>query len=100
MGRTLPTASQIILQEQQAFASFRRALRRSDQLVFDTLFAHARKHAAAVSLAAHALPFEAALLAMLLEEQRLHQQTAHRLEELERAVAELRRTLAEHTPDD
>ena len=68
MGRTLPTITQIILQEQQSFARFRRALRRSDQLVLDDLFAAAHQHLAAASYASHALPFEVLLLSMLLEE--------------------------------
>jgi hypothetical protein len=70
MGRTLQTANQIILNEQQAFNNFRRTLRREDQYLFDTLFANARKHIAAISKANHALPFEAILLAMLLEQAR------------------------------
>jgi hypothetical protein len=70
MGRTLQTANQVILNEQQAFNNFRRTLRREDQRLFDTLFAHARKHTAAISQANHALPFEAILLAMLLEQAR------------------------------
>lgn len=70
MGRTLATANQIILDEQTAFAEFRRALRREDQRAFDTLFAAARKHTAAISQAGHALPFESILLAMLLEQAR------------------------------
>lgn len=68
MGRTLPTATQIFLQEQESFSRFRRALRRSDQLALDDLFANAHQHLAAVTYAAHALPFETILLAMLLEE--------------------------------
>jgi hypothetical protein len=68
MGRTLQTANQIIIEEQNAFAAFRRTLRREDQRHFDTLFASARKHTAAISQAAHALPLEAILLAMLVEQ--------------------------------
>jgi hypothetical protein len=68
MGRTLPSATQFFLQEEQAFARFRRALRRADQLVLDDLFVSARQHLAAAQYAAHALPFEVFLLAMLLEE--------------------------------
>jgi len=68
MGRTLPSISQAFLQEQEAFARFRRALRRSDQLVLDELFASARQHLAAAAYAAHALPFEVFLLSMLLEQ--------------------------------
>ncbi len=56
------------MQEEAAFARFRRALRRSDQLALDDLFTSARQHLAAAQYAAHALPFEVFLLAMLLEE--------------------------------
>jgi hypothetical protein len=68
MGRTLPSITQTFLQEQAEFARFRRALRRSDQLALDSLFAAAQQHLAAASYAAHALPFETFLLSMLLEE--------------------------------
>lgn len=68
MGRTLPSITQAFLQEQESFARFRRALRRSDQQVLDDLFAAARQHLAAAAYAANALPFETFLLAMLLEE--------------------------------
>jgi hypothetical protein len=68
MGRTLRTATQIVLDEQQAFASFRRALRSEDRLACEAMFAGARKHLTAISQAAHVLPFEAILLAMLVEE--------------------------------
>lgn len=68
MGRTLPSITQAFLQEQESFARFRRALRRSDQVALDDLFAAAHKHLAAAAYAAHALPFETFLLAMLLEE--------------------------------
>jgi hypothetical protein len=80
MGRTLPTATQIFLQEQESFSRFRRALRRSDQLALDDLFANARQHMAAMAYAAHALPFEAILLAMLLEE---HKEVMRLREQLE-----------------
>jgi hypothetical protein len=56
------------MQEEAAFSRFRRALRRSDQLALDDLFTKARQHLAAAQYAAHALPFEVFLLAMLLEE--------------------------------
>lgn len=68
MGRTLPSITVAFLQEQESFARFRRALRRTDQLAIDDLFASAHQHLAAASYAAHALPFETLLLAMLLEE--------------------------------
>jgi len=68
MGRTLPSATQIFMQEEAAFSRFRRALRRSDQLALDDLFTAARQHLAAAQYASHALPFEIFLLSMLLEE--------------------------------
>ena len=68
MGRTLPSITMAFLQEQESLNRFRRALRRSDQLVLDDLFAAARQHLAAAAYAAHSLPFETFLLAMLLEE--------------------------------
>lgn len=81
MGRTQQTTTQIILDEQSAFSSFRRTLRRSDQHLFDRLFASARKHTAAIGQANHALPFEAVLLAMLIEQ-------AREIEELKRDIDE------------
>lgn len=68
MGRTLPSITQNFIQEEASFARFRRALRRSDQIALDGLFASARQHLAAAAYASHALPFEIFLFAMLLEE--------------------------------
>ena len=81
MGRTLATITQIFQEEVDAFANFRRALRREDQRVFDGLFAAARKHTSAISQANHVLPFEAIVLAMLLEQARELEQLRHRLDE-------------------
>jgi hypothetical protein len=79
MGRTLATANQIISEEQTSFTNFRRTLRREDQRAFDTLFAAARKHTAAISQANHALPFEAILFAMLLEQAKEVERLKHLL---------------------
>ena len=68
MGRTLPSITQQFLHEQSSFSKFRRALRKSDQMILDELFSDAQKHLAAASYASHALPFEIFLLSMLLEE--------------------------------
>ena len=68
MGRTVPSITMAFLQEQDSLARFRRALRRSDQLALDELLAAARQHLAPAAYAAHPLPFESFLLAMLLEE--------------------------------
>jgi len=86
MGRTLPTATVAIMQEEQAFSRFRRALRRTDQLALDDLFVSARQHLAAAQYAAHALPFEVFLLSMLLEE---HKEVMKLRERVETFLAKL-----------
>lgn len=70
MGRTLPTLTQQLTDTEAALARFRRTLRKSDQYIFDGLFAAARRHTAAISQTDALLPFEAALLAILLEQAR------------------------------
>ena len=88
MGRTTASITQVFLEEKAAFARFRRGLRRRDQLALDELFADAQQHLAAAGYAAHALPFETFLLAMLLEERK----RSWRLEgEIERLMVEGRR---------
>ena len=68
MGRTLASATQLVLHEQDALAKFRRALRKEDQRAFDYLFRAARYQVAAIAYASHLLPLETMLLAMLIEE--------------------------------
>ncbi len=68
MGRTLPSITQVFLQEEDGLRRFRRALRRIDQLALDELLDAAQQHLAAAAYAGSALPFEIFLLAMLLEE--------------------------------
>lgn len=83
MGRTLPSVTQAFLQEQESFARFRRALRRSDQMALDDLFAAAHQHLAAAAYASHALPFEILLLSMLLEEHKEVLRLRQRLDTLQ-----------------
>jgi hypothetical protein len=83
MGRTLPTSTVVFQQEEAAFGRFRRALRRMDQLALDELFVAARQHLAAAQYAAHALPFEVFLLAMLLEEHKETMRLRARLDVLD-----------------
>jgi hypothetical protein len=82
MGRTLPSATVVFLQEEAAFARFRRALRRADQLALDDLFTSARQHLAAAQYASHALPFEVFLLSMLLEEHKEVMQLRQKMEDI------------------
>lgn len=52
--------------EQDAWKHFRRALRKEDQEAFDALWRFARYHAAPAAMASRPMPFEAALMAMLV----------------------------------
>ncbi|PKO14933.1 MAG: hypothetical protein CVU39_12720 [Chloroflexi bacterium HGW-Chloroflexi-10] len=89
MGRTIPSVTQVFYQEEQALARFRRALRRSDQLVLDELLSYARQHIAAATYATHVLPMETFLIAMLLEE---HKQVQRLRDEVERLKQEMNAT--------
>jgi hypothetical protein len=68
MGRTVPSITGVYYYELAALSQFKHALRRSDQLLFDELFANARRHLAEAAYAAHPLPLEIFMLAMILEE--------------------------------
>ena len=82
MGRTLVTITQLLNETEANLSAFRRTLRRSDQYVFDGLFAAARRHIAAIGQAESLLPFESALLAMLLEQSKEIAVLEQKLEEL------------------
>jgi len=90
MGRTLPSASVVLMQEEAAFGRFRRALRRTDQLALDDLFTSAKQHLAAAQYASHALPFEVMLLSMLLEEHKEVMRLREKLEALDRLTSPTR----------
>ncbi|MDI6772363.1 MAG: hypothetical protein QME77_07205 [bacterium] len=83
MGRTVPTMTQIVAQEEANFAPFRRALRREDRVILDRLFAAARHHTAPAAYLSHPVPFEVILLAMLLEMAKLVEALRVRVEGLE-----------------
>ena len=68
MDDTQSSIKQDTLKDLESFLSFRRALRRQDQLVLDNLYQKASFHFAAPQSVEHALPFEVLLLSMLLEE--------------------------------
>ncbi|MBN8656003.1 MAG: hypothetical protein J0M11_09725 [Anaerolineae bacterium] len=82
MGRTLLTITQLLTETEANLSAFRRTLRRSDQYVFDGLFAAARRHIAAIGQAESLLPLEAALLAMLLEQSKEIAVLEQKVEEL------------------
>jgi hypothetical protein len=80
MGRTLPPFSQLIEYERRAWAPFRRALRKDDQMAFDRLFDCAKLHVQAGVYLSRPWPFEVIVIAMLLEH---HKQLEHLLTQLE-----------------
>ncbi len=82
MGRTLITITQLLTETEANLSAFRRTLRRGDQYVFDGLFAAARRHIAAIGQAESLLPFESALLAMLLEQSKEIAVLEQKVEEL------------------
>ena len=82
MGCTLVTITQLLNETEANLSAFRRTLRRSDQYVFDGLFAAARRHIAAIGQAESLLPFESALLAMLLEQSKEIAVLEQKVEEL------------------
>lgn len=44
MGNVTPTITDLLHREQENLARFRRALRREDQVIFDSMFTAAYKH--------------------------------------------------------
>lgn len=69
MGRTLPTFNTFLQGEIEAWAPFRRALRSEERDAFDRLFTRARRHAAEAGNTARAVPFDALVMAILLEQE-------------------------------
>ncbi len=90
MGRTVPTLTRQLNETEAALQGFRRALRRNDQLLLDALLASARPHLAAITGSEMLLPFEAALLAMLLEQSRRVMLLEQEVQHLQQEIALLR----------
>lgn len=84
MGRTVSTITQYLNETETMLSSFRRTLRKSDQYIFDGIFASARKHIAAISQSESLLPFEMVLLAILLEQAKELAALQHEIEQLRR----------------
>ncbi len=69
----------LLMQFKQDYAQFRRALPRTDQRHLDELFVAANHHVAEVAYAAHPIPSEMFMLAMLLE---MHREVMRLREEI------------------
>jgi tRNA isopentenyl-2-thiomethyl-A-37 hydroxylase MiaE len=71
MGRTNETATQLIRFHQHELAKFFSALRKSDQIAFEDLFALAQFHIAPLAFSGTAEPQTIIYFAMLLEQHKL-----------------------------
>lgn len=93
MGRTLPSATQLILEEFDELKPLYNALRRADQLIFDKFFEAVSQHRAAIDNARNLLPMEMIPFAILLEERKRNNQIFidlySQIEELEKRLIAL-----------
>ncbi|MGH2583167.1 MAG: hypothetical protein ACRDFQ_09780 [Anaerolineales bacterium] len=90
MGHTLSTITQNYHRFLSYVKPFRRALRKSDQLVLDSLLDEAVQHLPAAGYAANLLPGVAFLLSLILEK---HKQVRRVEADLENLRAEVAREL-------
>ncbi|NUM44842.1 MAG: hypothetical protein HUU38_09045 [Anaerolineales bacterium] len=86
MGKTTPTASDLIRDMETMLAKFRQVLHPTHRTHLDALIVKAKKHTTAISQASHLLPIETIELAMLLEQEIEHAHLAARLAALERKI--------------
>ena len=90
MGRSLPPATQLVLQQIDEVRPIYEALRRSDQLILDAIFDEIQAHRAAIANAANLLPLEVMLVLSQLEQRkrfnRLYDELCNELEELQLEV--------------
>lgn len=90
MGHTLATVTQQYQRFLSHVSPFRRALRKSDQLLLDALLDEASQHLPAVGYAANLLPGVGLLLALVLEK---HKQLNQHRAQLEMLQVEFRKEL-------
>jgi hypothetical protein len=84
MGRTLPSATQVFIEEERYYNRFKRALSPPDQRALEELFDFAHWHIAEAGYAAHPMPMQIYLLAMMLEEQKKVRSLREIIEQLQR----------------
>ena len=83
MGRTVIPFSNVLSEQQQRLAAFRRTLRKQDQELFDELFERARLHVQAAVQAANPDPMESIFLSVLIEMLREERRLRSRVDDLE-----------------
>lgn len=82
MGRTLLTFTMLVNQVLEEWGKFKRALRKEDQEILESLFANARYHAQAGAYLAPTDSFSAMLLSMLIEERKARLALERKVHEL------------------
>lgn len=70
MGRTLPTPTMLLDEERLRWQKFRRALRKEDQVILDEMLDDVRRHVQAQAYASWVTPYEAMLVAIILEDRK------------------------------
>jgi hypothetical protein len=98
MGRTVLPFTQELYREEESWKAFRRALRKEDRGLFDELFAAARYHTSACTCSGRAVPFEAILMSILVEERRAARELSRQVEDLSQRLDGLERQNAEGQP--
>jgi hypothetical protein len=83
MGKTLPPFSQLIEGEGRRWAPFKRALPKTDQVLFDRLFDCAELHILAGVMDSRPWAFETIVMAVLLEQQKMVEPIQQRSEGLD-----------------
>ena len=81
MGRTIRSATQTWVEEEQSLRRFTHALRKSDQQLIGELIALSHLHVAEASYASNLYPMDVYLLSMLLELYKKFKQLELKLEE-------------------
>ena len=99
MGHTLPTITAHFERFLADLSKYRRALRKSDQRVFDKMIKKVRQHLPAAGYAANVLPDISFMLSLHLEEEKKlenHDGEFQKLrQELHAELAKLRKQIAE-----
>lgn len=83
MGRTNTTYRDLLRAMESRWSKYRRALRHTDQAVFDRLFEYARAHADASGVQNHQFVEIPALISMLIEQQKQIEDLGDRLDHIE-----------------
>jgi len=83
MGKTLPPFNSLIEQERRRWMSFKKALPKADQAIFDRLFDCAKLHIQAGVMVARPWPFETIVMAIFLGQQKQVERLQSLLDEIQ-----------------